>query len=297
MPEELFIPPGAIQSSIPSERIALIGPPGSGKTTSLLTFPNLIIGDIDKKAPSNQITIPFWSGDWVKSILKERACTVNGVPNHRDAIKVWFRENHAKFTAEQTFAVDSWSYLMDACDNQTHLEDTICGYSKTKKGERNDFWFWEQKLDFTREIIKYIRSMRCRVIVTFHEVIDRNEDGKPNGKVRPFMTGSYKDIILGAFTNVWRMRPNLPLNEKDKNKIIHPGTEAATGFFWQLDGDSIIDLNTDPNIDQLVMAEGIKRIQIHKDYKTGKVTGGYQTIQELYAKHGMTTPTNGVKQQ
>lgn len=286
---DLYIPPDITKAVIQSERIAIIGPPGSGKTTSLLSFPNLIIFDLDKKAPAGTTTIPAWNPDWADSVLADGK--LNGrirkdIPNFRDAIKKWLRINHYQFTPSQTFAIDSWSYLQDACDHQTQIEDVEIGMANTIKGTHNDFWFWEQKQNFTREVVKYIMSMKCRVVVTFHEANDRDEQGRLNGKIRPLMSGTYKDYILGAFNNVWRMRPNMP--SRDKAGLIKRDADgnpiADTGYFWQLFGNSVIDLNCDPNISKVARKEEITKIAITLT-TDGEVTGGYKTIQQLYAKH------------
>lgn len=287
---DLYLPPDLVTSTIPSERIAIIGPPGSGKTTSLLTFPNLIIGDIDKKAPLNIPTIPMWNPDWADNVLKDsqnKGRIRRDIPNFRDAIKKWIRENHTKFSPSQTFALDSWSFLQDSCDYQTNIEDLECGMATSSQGKHNDFWFWEQKLTFTREIVKCLFAMKCRVIVTFHEAQDRDKEGKLNGKIRPLTDGKYKDYVLGAFTNVWRMRPNMPT--KDNNGMIRRDPAgnpiADSGYYWQLVGDSVIDLNCDPNVSFVIRKENITKIRITQDPLTGVISGGYQTIQDLYAKH------------
>lgn len=291
----MFTPPDMRPAGLQSERIAIIGPPGSGKTTSLLTFPNLIIGDVDKKAPRGANVIPMWSPDWCDEVLKEsrqKGRLILTVANHRDAIKKWLRENHEKFTPEQTFALDSWSFVQDFCDSQTTLEDTIGGFSKSEKsGKTDERWFWSQKLEFTREIIKYLKSMKCRVVVTFHEACDRDEKGKLNGKVRPVMQGSYKDYILGAFTDTWRMLANVPVTDKQGMIIRGPdgNPKFAPGFYWQVDGDSIIDLNTNDALTEVLGKEKVTRIQVKRDPETCVVSGGYQTILELYKKHGLLT--------
>jgi len=267
----MFIPKDSITSAIPNERIAIIGPPGAGKTTSLLTFPNLIVFDRDHKCPPDITTIPAWNPDWADSLVKR---TVKDVPNFRDAIKRWLRENHDKFEPTQTFAIDSWTFVQEACDLQTHLEDDL-------SGKKDGFWFWGQKLRYSKELMDFVKTMKCRVVVTFHETIDRDETGRPNGKIRPAMEGSYKDIVLGNFTDVFRQRANTPLlDEAGKVKRDEKGRVVTGGFVWQVMGDSVVDLNTNPLLGRLCRASKITQFEIK--IVNGVVTGGYQAIQALY---------------
>lgn len=276
----MYIPKDAITAELPKSRLAIIGPPGSGKTTSLLTFPNLIIFDRDHKAPAGTTTIPAWNPDWADSLVKR---TVKDVPNFRDAIKKWLRENHDKFEPEQTFALDSWTFIQDACDLQTHLEDDFMP-ANPKTGQKDGYWFWGQKLRYSKELCDFLKSMKCNVVVTFHETIDRDEQGRPNGKLRPMQDGSYKDALLGNFTEVFRMRSNLPrLNKAGLAQRDTSGQRVIdTGFFWQVAGDSVVDLNSNPTLGKILRRLNITQIEIKLDAE-GNPTGGYQTIQELYA--------------
>lgn len=275
----MHIPKDAEQTTIPNERIALIGPPGAGKTTSLLTFPNLIIFDRDRKCPPGVTAIPAWNPAWADNLAKR---TIKDVPNFRDAIKVWMRANHDKFAPEQTFAIDSATFIIDACDLQTHVEDDFMP-TNPKTGQKDGYWFWGQKLRYLKELHDFIKSMKCRVVVTFHETIDRDEKGLPNGKLRPAVDGSYKDVILGNYTDVWRQRANVPvLDSAGKAVRDEKGKVRTDGYYWQLAGDSVVDLNMNPTLGRLCKLYNIDRVPIK--YDGNAVTGGYQAIQEIYSR-------------
>lgn len=276
----MFTPADAITTTLPIERIALIGPPGAGKTTSMQTFPNLIVGDIDKKCPPGITSIPMWNPEWADK-LANRTRKSDG-PNFRDAIKRWLRENHDKFTEDQTFALDSWSFLQDCCDMQTAIEDSM---TATSTGKQDGFFFWKQKLMYSKEVMGYLKKMKCRVVVTFHETIDRNPDGTVNGKIRPAMDGSYKDVILGNFTDVWRARANIPvLDDTGKVKRDSQGKVITGGFVWQLMGDSVVDLNTNPLLGRICREKKITTVPVTVEGTV--IQGGYHAIQELYASSG-----------
>lgn len=285
-----FIPKDSINSAGARNRIAIIGPPGSGKTTSLLTFPNLYVFDRDKNLPPGVPSTPAWNPDWVQSMGIKN--TVTGVPNFRDATLKWFRENHNKFEEDQTLALDSWSFVQDACDLQTAAEEKL--QPSNEKGNRDGFWFWNQKLKYSQEIAEYLKSMKCNVVVTLHEVVDRDEKGRINGKIRPVQAGQFKDVLLGVFNNVWRMRGHMPANTNALAARNPDGTkkDVPLNFYWELYGSSVVDLKLDATLGRYCRANGIKTIPIKWDEKNGVYTGGYKVIQEIYAHCDKGTPVN-----
>lgn len=277
-----YIPKGAVTSTIPKERIALIGPPGSGKTTSLLTFPELIVFDRDNKLPPGVTSIPAWNPDWADEVIGGRAKrTFKDTPNFRDATLMWLEHNHDKFEPEQTFALDSWSFLQDGNDLQVYAEDDAGADKAAAKGDsKNAFFFWGQKLKYSKQIMSILKNMRCRVVVTMHETVDRDEKGNLNGKIRPVMDGSYKDQLLGGFGFVWRMRGNVVATSSSGLK--QQGVKRSDlKYFWQVAGDAVVDINNGHVLDRYIKKHGISNIEILVA-DDGTVTGGYKTIQKYY---------------
>lgn len=247
-----FIPKEAIQSSRPHEMIAIVGGPGSGKTTSCLTFPNRIWLDFDHKLPINEISVPFWSSAFCDTICKPSAGYKNS--NRRDAFLFWLRDNHKKFVEEQTVVLDTWTFLMDAFNEQTNAEDD-------RMQPKNSFWFWKQKVRYAEEVINFFKAMSCRVVVNFHETRERDDQDRFTGKIRPVMDGSFKDKLLGYFTDVYRQVKD-PIERDEKGRRVTHGTELAVkqGWFWQLVGDDIMDCNMNPTLGAKVRAQKIKII-------------------------------------
>lgn len=219
----------------------------------------------------------MWNPDWADAMNGGRTKrTVMGVVNTRDAVKTWLKNNATNFEPEQTFALDSWSFLQDACDLQTHAEDDI-------SGKVDGYFFWKWKLRYSKEIIQLLKTMRCRVVVTFHETRDRDAAGNLNGKLKPVQDGSYKDVILGAFTDVWRQKGNVPvLDESGKAKLDQKGNKITGGYVWQLIGDTLIDTNMNPTLGRIVRQRNIQQIPVVFG-DDNKPHGGYETIQSLYA--------------
>lgn len=260
----MHIPKDTVISNAPHEMIALIGAPGTGKTTSCLTFPNRIFGDFDHKLPVGEQSIPFWSPDWVKSTGVKN--TYANVINHRDAIKRWMEINCPSFTEEQTYIHDSWTMHQGFFDRQTWAEDDAMA-------TKNAYWFWKQKGRYAQEIMDLLKSMRCRVVVTFHETNERDEDGQLTGKIKPVMDGGFKDKILGYFTDVWRQVHDPYVLDANGRRARDSQGKALVkqGWFWQLVGDTQVDCNMNPTLGAKVRQLGIN-----------SVPADYANIQAIY---------------
>lgn len=277
-PTKHYIPLEATPASDEEcRRIAIIGSPGSGKTTSCLTFPNRIWLDLDRKLPaSEQHTIKFWDSNFADKLAVR---TYANVVNRRDAFKFWLRDNHHKFHEDQTLILDSWTVLMNAFEVQTKAEDDKLDASD----KSNKYYLHGARLRYCREIFDYLRACRCLVVVTLHESPDRDDKGDLNGKIRPLMDGQFKDQLLGQFTDVWRQRSNIyetnekgvivrdkETNQKVVRHVSHKGNPNWV-WFWQLLGDAEFDTNCNPTLGEKV-----------RKYKKYLVPADWNAIEEIY---------------
>lgn len=259
-----LIIPGAVTTESPHEIIALLGLPGSGKTTSCATFPNRLWLDFDHKLPIGETSIPFWDAGYCDSLASRTQA--NSPVNRRDAFKKWLRDNHTKLPADYTLILDSWTFLQNAFDQQTQLEEDMAD-------KPNPFAFWKRKIQFSTEICEMLKACRCRVIVTFHESIERDEEGLPTGKIQPLMDGKFKDQLLGHFTDAWHQVCN-PYERDEKGKVvIREGKRAIVpGFYWELIGSELFNTNTNPILGAKVRKHNIKMI-----------TANYAELQRVYS--------------
>jgi hypothetical protein len=261
----MHIPTIATTSQSPRELIALIGAPGSGKTTAALTFPNPYVFDFDHKLPKDIQNSPLWDPDFCDKLAKRSYA--HWPSNRRDAFKKHLREEHAKFTPDQTLILDSWTLMQNAFDQQTQLEEDMCD-------KPNPFSFWKRKAQYSIEIMEMLKACKCKVVVTFHEAIDRDPEGEPTGKLRPVMDGSFKDQLLGHFTDVWRQVCDPPeLDEATGKPILKDGKrQYKKGYYFRLLADPQVNTNTNPTLGAIIRAR-----------KISLVKSDYQSIKEIYA--------------
>lgn len=255
-PTQHYIPPESRISNETHKRIAIIGGPGSGKTTSCTTFPNRIWLNFDRKLPQGEVSIDFWDSAFSDKLAKR---TINNVVNTRDAFKFWLRDNHHKFHEEQTIILDSWTLMMNAFASQTWAENDVLD-------PPNQYYFYKVQLRYCREIIDFLKAIRSLVVVTFHESLDRDEKGELNGKVRPLMDGQFKDQLLGHFTDCWRQQANIYEREANGSvkrvngvkqlKVLAHNNNPKWVWFWQLLGDTEFDTNCNPTLGEKVRKHG-----------------------------------------
>jgi len=267
----MFIPKEAIQTEPRAkEIIALLGAPASGKTTACLTFPNRIWLDFDHKLPAGEVSIPFWDATFCDKIA--RRFSDKCPANQRDAFKKWLTENYSKFTGEQTVILDSYTNMQAAFNQQERLENDMIADEK-----KSGFTFWGNKMRFSEEISNFIKSMRCRVVVIFHERLERDNEGEITGKISPVLDGRYKDEILKDFTDVWRQICFPYKKDERGNFVIVNGKKVVEEqWVWQLMSDDAFNCNMNPILGALARKANIRRVkadynEIVKIYETKQV--------------------------
>jgi hypothetical protein len=236
MTTELYLPSNIRNlkdQKTPQFRIGLQGPPGTGKTTSALTFPNPLVLNYDaglvawvgKDLPE----VPFYDEEYVSKELKCPPSKPNARANRKEALLKWLREHGLKMREGQTAVFDSWSSIQDAFDEEQALHPKV-----TKTGEIDSYDFWGKKVDYSQEVMNLICSMKCNVVVTFHEIQTRDpQSGKLLDKTAPLMQGKFVAELKRFFNGFFRM-----ITEEKKN---NKGQVIGCEYYWQVKSDNNFD--------------------------------------------------------
>lgn len=226
-------------------RLGIQGYPKTGKTTSALTFPKPIVLDFDNNVDAanavaagkslDEITlVPFYSPAFVDTLVPKRTFA-GAAPNRRDALTKWLREHAFKLEPDQTLVLDSWTMVQNAFDQQTGYEPAV-----SRTGAEDKFVFWKRKIEYAQELCEILKSINCHVVVTFHETIERDDEGRPTGKLRPAMQGQFADQLAGNFTNWFRQQALS--RHKDPNNT--KSEVIGTDYVWQTSADNIANCGT-----------------------------------------------------
>lgn len=230
-------------------RLGLQGATKTGKTYSALTFPNPVVIDLDTglvghKHRSDVIRLPFCDNEWIKSWYKYDANTIK-YPQ-RDAVLKWIETEGKKLEKDQTLIIDSWTTLNDFFDQQSDTSVEPKRYL-TATGGIDERGFWAYKIEYFRDICILLKSLKCHVVVTFHEQDTRNASGQLIGKIEPLMQGKFVKKLGLYFTDYFRCIVKAKVDPTDKTKTI------GTDYFWQTRGDNEVNLGTRlPNLPMLV---------------------------------------------
>lgn len=222
-------------------RTGIQGPPGSGKTTSALTFPNPVVYNFDDGLSGhfgkNVIEIPAWSAEWTtaRGFVPSKPGKSKH-PNRKDCFVDWLEKEGMKLESDQTFILDSWTTLQDAFDMEQVLHPKV-----TKGGDIDDFAFWAQKIDYSDAVMVWLRSLKCHVVVLFHEIQTRDPaTGQLLQKIDPLMQGGFLKKLKVHFPNFFRMRADEQYDTK--------GNEIACKYSWQVHSNKEFDAKCNLNV-------------------------------------------------
>lgn len=214
-----------------SNLFGIQGAPNSGKTHAALSFPNPIVFDFDKKLPPGIPCVPFWKPEFIDTLAKRRH---PALPNRRDALIKYLNEMAPKLPTNFTIIIDSWTRVQDAFDQTAHLAP-IEYMTKGNDPSVDGFKIFRHKMDWSTQVIMALMSLPHTVVITFHEQVDRDEDGMPNGKTKPLMTGQFADKLAGYCSTMVRQdctrdpKTGVPKwswqvgQDRKFNPVVHPG--------------------------------------------------------------------------
>lgn len=240
----------------PKIRLLLQGPPGSGKTFSAMTFPNPIVIDLDdgltaftgKDIP----VIPFCQHDFVCSYLKQylpaklTAMHTAAQPNRRDAILHFMKHEAIKLTEDQTLIIDGITGFETALAQQEMWEPKM-----TKENKVDDRHPWQMRLKYFKDLITYLKALRCNSVTICHEMKVRDEKtGALLEKISPLMQGRFIAEVKAHYTDCFRTVTE-DVKNADKEVI-------KTNYFWQVRSDDLFDAKT-----RLAIPEGTVYVDPH----------------------------------
>lgn len=232
-------------------RMGVQGKGGTGKSTAMLTFPNLIVADIDnsvdienakavKVDPTTIYKLKFHDPEFLKASQLS--------PNIHEASLKWIETNIMKFTPEQTFGLDSWTFLQDHFDVVMGKKIPI-----TSTGAEDGRWFWGEKQDYSQDILTKLKRANCNLYVVFHEVDETDDKGRLTGRVRPMMDGKYNQKLSNHFTYWFRATAigkkddASAMKEQAKKmqitdevlKMLYDFSNNKTVYTWQTQADEL----------------------------------------------------------
>lgn len=212
MEQQIYTPPNCRKLSEDTAkqqvRLGIQGFPGTGKDWAALGtpdkkqegFPNCIVYNLDRGLSAHQgcehiLEIP------VHSMYKKE--------DQKDKIVDWLTNQGTKLTKDQTLVIDSLSSLEQVYHSWFKVNEMQLAVSRSS-GKVNDFIEWQIKEQFFNEIHVLIKSLRCDVILLCHESerADKpttiGQPGMYTGKIRPFLSGKFGDVIIREYTDWFR---------------------------------------------------------------------------------------------
>jgi hypothetical protein len=249
----MYIPKEAVSVKTLSKspiRLGILGAPGTGKTRASLSFPNPLVCDFDNKLqgyrqafPDHDFgVLPFWNRNFVEDSLKvpngkNRNIDKSLPHNARDAFKYWLIAEGPKLDPAQTLIVDSFTSLHDFFDLQTNAPHEKV---YTRSGEEDGFAFWKRKLVYNTEILAALKNLPCLVVAIFHELPERNEDGRIIG-IKPLIQGQSADKTPKDFTDFYRQRVFVKGQDGKFPKGV-PVVDGNESYVWHTQKDQYFQI-------------------------------------------------------
>lgn len=249
MSEELYIPKDCqnLKSiTLPQIRLGIQGYPGMGKTWSALTAVNPIIIPFDGKLTPHVgrdiPIIPLHDDEYVNTVMKvpnkESGFDPDRPANKHIALLRFLKSEGSKFKPNQTLIIDGLSSLMDSFDVYWKYNP-----SYSKQGEVDKWAPHNAKIAYIAEMMGLLKGLKCHIILTTHESIEKDEEGRPTGKNLPLISGKSADKLAGYFTD-WYRQHAIPKKDKKGNDIVLNGNyklKDDVEYFWQVQKDDIAE--------------------------------------------------------
>lgn len=173
-----------------------MGPPGGGKTTFALQWPNLWVADCDQNLAGPlrflkaQGRLPTFSYDSIA--LDDSNKPLN------------FVEQWERVEARTTAALTDPNIQTLFIDSLTHVDRILYQYCCAKQGVKElEFQQWNLFKNTIYRYIMRIRSSGKTLIIACHEKIETDKKGNVE-KYTPVISTNIKDYFSYLFTDVWR---------------------------------------------------------------------------------------------
>jgi len=194
--------------------VLLIGPPGSGKTTYALQFPDVWVADCD-----NNLAGPV---RYLKSVGKFKPFKADSIQFDDDGKPITPAQSWERLVTKTQEALKSPDIKTIIIDSLTHVDRILLVWCMEKLRKATpEFDVWNMfKLRLYDYLVK-IRSGGKSVIVICHEKIEYDKNGSID-KFVPAVSTNLKDYFGYLFTDVWRSELHLVGGKYEHNIRVTP---------------------------------------------------------------------------
>lgn len=252
----IYTPPGCISldqiKDIPQIRLGIQGFPGTGKTWAALTFPNVIVANLDRGLGAHQgrsdvIDVPLYDMGYCKTVNPGH----KGLGSVKDTLMMWIEHEGRKLSPEQTLVWDGCSTTQKAYHKWVD-ENKLTAAFLSKDGKFDARKEWGFKIKYFDELFEALKGLKCHLVFLTHETEKKEEDGGYRGKIRALLSGQSGDQMVKEFTDWFRQlsmdkpkdfnedKPLWGMN-KSQFKEMCDSFSGNTVYFWQTEGDDLFD--------------------------------------------------------